>query len=166
MADVAAADNGDVEGAGEKKAGLARFKKLGLFIGLPVLVLLLALGGAYMLGVFSPADEAPSAQAPREAVFYNVPAMTVNLSSTERRAHYLKIEIALELASRETANQINPLLPRVMDAFQTYLRELRTSDLEGSAAIYRLKEELLRRVNDAIYPAQVERVLFKEILVQ
>jgi flagellar FliL protein len=53
-----------------------------------------------------------------------------------------------------------------VDAFQVYLRELRKSDLEGSAGIYRLKEELQRRVNVAIYPAQVESILFKEILVQ
>ena len=43
--------------------------------------------------------------------------------------------------------QITPIMPRVMDAFQTYLRELRPSDLDGSAGLYRLKEELTRRVN-------------------
>ena len=43
--------------------------------------------------------------------------------------------------------QITPVMPRVMDAFQTYLRELRPSDLDGSAGLYRLKEELTRRVN-------------------
>ena len=50
--------------------------------------------------------------------------------------------------------------------FQVYTRELRPSDLEGSAGVYRLKEELLRRINVAIYPSKVEAVLFKEILIQ
>ena len=45
-------------------------------------------------------------------------------------------------------------------------RELRKSDLEGSAGIYRLKEELRRRINVAIFPAQVDAILFKELLVQ
>ena len=62
--------------------------------------------------------------------------------------------------------QIQPIMPRVMDAFQTYLRELRPSDLDGSAGLYRLKEELTRRVNVAISPARSTRVLFKEIVVQ
>jgi flagellar FliL protein len=53
-----------------------------------------------------------------------------------------------------------------MDAFQTYLRELRASDLEGSAGLYRLKEELTRRVNAAIAPHRIVAVLFKEIVVQ
>ncbi len=61
---------------------------------------------------------------------------------------------------------IEPRMPRVLDAFQVYLRELRPSDLEGSAGLYRLKEELLRRVNLAVYPASVDNILFKEILVQ
>ena len=44
--------------------------------------------------------------------------------------------------------------------------ELRASDLSGSAGMFRLKEELTRRVNAAIQPAQVNAVLFKEIIVQ
>jgi flagellar FliL protein len=53
-----------------------------------------------------------------------------------------------------------------MDVFQTYVRELRPADLAGSSGIFRLKEELTRRVNAAIAPSQVNAVLFKEILVQ
>ena len=58
------------------------------------------------------------------------------------------------------------MMPRVIDAFQTYLRELRPTDLDGSAGLYRLKEELTRRVNVAVAPSQVNAVLFKEIVVQ
>jgi len=57
-------------------------------------------------------------------------------------------------------------LPRVTDIFQTYLRELRPSDLNGSAGLFRLKEELTRRVNAAVAPVKVSAVLFKEIVVQ
>ncbi len=58
------------------------------------------------------------------------------------------------------------MMPRVMDTFQTYLRELRPSDLDGSAGLYRLKEELTRRVNATITPNRVNALLFKEIVVQ
>jgi flagellar FliL protein len=50
--------------------------------------------------------------------------------------------------------------------FQVYLRELRTTDLNGSVGMFRLKEELTRRVNAAISPHHVNAVLFKEILIQ
>ena len=61
---------------------------------------------------------------------------------------------------------IKPSMPRVTDIFQTYLRELRPTDLNGSAGLFRLKEELTRRVNYAVAPNQVSAVLFKEIVVQ
>jgi flagellar FliL protein len=57
-------------------------------------------------------------------------------------------------------------MPRVSDVFQTYLRELRAGDLSGSAGLFRLKEELTRRVNVAVAPQQVSAVLFKEIMIQ
>jgi len=79
---------------------------------------------------------------------------------------FMKLTVALEVADEAMMVEIQPRLAKVIDAFQVYLRELRKSDLEGSAGIYRLKEELLRRVNVAIYPSRVESVLFKEILVQ
>ena len=72
----------------------------------------------------------------------------------------------LEVAFAKAADEVKPLLPRVEDAFQVFMRELRPSDLEGSAGMFRLKEELLRRVNMTVYPAKVDAVLFKELLVQ
>jgi flagellar FliL protein len=57
-------------------------------------------------------------------------------------------------------------MPRIIDNFQVYLRELRLDDLRGSAGIYRLREELLMRVNTAAQPVHVKDVLFREMLVQ
>ena len=70
------------------------------------------------------------------------------------------------MADESVMKAIQPRMAKVVDAFQVYLRELRKSDLEGSAGIYRLKEELRRRINVAIFPAQVDAILFKELLVQ
>ena len=72
----------------------------------------------------------------------------------------------LELPDQKMIEQIQPIMPRVMDAFQTYLRELRPSDLDGSAGLYRLKEELTRRINASTSPSRINAVLFKEIVVQ
>ena len=70
------------------------------------------------------------------------------------------------MQSAGDADRIDGVLPRIVDNFQIYLRELRVDDLDGSAGMYRLREELLRRVNLAARPVQVEDVLFKEMLVQ
>lgn len=102
------------------------------------------------------------------AAFLDVPDITVNLAQTpgQERQAFLRLKLALELADPKLVAQIQPLMPRLLDTFQVYLRELRSTDLEGSAGVYRLKEELVRRTNIAIHPAKVEAILFKDVLVQ
>jgi len=166
---VAAGDDGEDGAAGA--AGGGKKKKLLLFGGLGLVVLLAAGGAAYYFMTDSslPMPEQVEGEAPKEVqkpvVFFDLPEMTVNLA-TEGRTTYLKVRIALEVENRAMIAQIEPYLPRILDAFQIYLRELRPADLEGSAGLFRLKEELLRRINVSVYPAKVEGVLFKEILVQ
>jgi flagellar FliL protein len=79
---------------------------------------------------------------------------------------FLKLAVSLELEGEEAKSAIEPVLPRVTDQFQSYLRELRVDDVRGSAGIMRLKEELLRRVNLAVAPTPVHDVLIKEMIVQ
>ncbi len=103
----------------------------------------------------------------KPSIFVDLPDVLVNLANTGGdRTQYLKVKIVLELPSANEVQQIQPLMPRVLDAFQTYLRELRATDLDGSAGLYRLKEELTRRVNAAVAPNRITAVLFKEIVVQ
>jgi flagellar FliL protein len=105
--------------------------------------------------------------APKPPSFIDVPEILVNLAGQPgERVQYLKAKIVLEVKDALQVDQIKPTLPRVSDMFQTYLRELRASDLNGSVGMFRLKEELTKRVNAAIAPGQVSAVLFKEILVQ
>jgi flagellar FliL protein len=72
----------------------------------------------------------------------------------------------LAVKEEKQAEAVKPSLPRVADIFQTYLRELRPSDLNGSAGLFRLREELTKRVNLAVAPSEISAVLFKEIVVQ
>ena len=83
-----------------------------------------------------------------------------------QKSSFLKIRISLELEKESDIPLIKALMPRVIDNFQVYLREIRLEDLNGSAGIYRLREELLRRISAASAPAKIKDVLFKEMLVQ
>lgn len=157
------AEGAEGEAAGGKK-------KLFIMIGAGV-ALLLVLGGAgaFFMGAFSAKpkpEDAAHHEAAKAVMYVDLPDMTVNLSAVDGRATYLKVKVSLEVSDKATVEKITPVLPRVLDAFQIYLRELRTSDLDGSAGLYRVKEELQRRINSAIAPAHVDAVLFKEILVQ
>jgi flagellar FliL protein len=124
-------------------------------------------GGAYFYFFSGPAHEKSAHAAVKPALFVDLPDVLVNLSNpASERTQYLKVKIVLEVPDPEVVTQIQPLMPRVLDAFQTYLRELRPTDLDGSAGLYRLKEELTRRVNAAVSPNRITAVLFKEIVVQ
>jgi flagellar FliL protein len=131
-------------------------------------ILLIGGGGAGAYYFFGGAGHAkPAHVAAKPAIFVDLPDVLVNLSSAGTdRTQYLKVKIVLEVPDPKVVEEIQPLMPRVMDAFQTYLRELRPTDLDGSAGLYRLKEELTRRVNAAVAPNRITAVLFKEIVVQ
>lgn len=165
MANVADADELDGEAPAK---GPGRLRKI-LLIAVPLLALGAAGGGAaWYFGLLggAPATEQAAEAPPEPAFFYQLPEMTVNLASTGARPQFLKLKVALETRDKNTLQVIPPVEPRVLDTFQLYLREMRSTDLEGSAGLYRLKEELLRRVNLAIHPGKVDRVLFNEIIVQ
>ena len=98
--------------------------------------------------------------------FLEIPTMIVNLNTENGTPRYLRLTVQLEFESPEDMHAVEAVMPRVVDQFQTYLRELRVRDLRGSAGIYRLQMELLWRVNQAAAPIEVKDVLFQEILIQ
>ena len=137
-------------------------------IGVLSLVVVAGAGaGAYFGGLFDGLfGDDVSIYQPVDVVFYDLPEMVVNLDSGTKKPAYLKIHLSLELDEGADIETLQRLLPRVVDHFQVFLRELRVDDLSGSAGIYRIKEELLRRVSVAVYPVEVRNVLFKEMLIQ
>lgn len=158
------ADEAAPEEEKKPKSGLP-LKKI-IIAGVGVVVLGGGGFGAYQfMGEKHETHEAAPVAKP--TVFFDLPEVLVNLSNNgSDRIQYLKVKVVLELPDQLLVQQITPIMPRVLDTFQTYLRELRPSDLDGSSGLYRLKEELTRRVNAAIAPNKVSAVLFKEIVVQ
>jgi flagellar FliL protein len=174
------AEGAEGEAAPKKKKGLLGLlsfsRKTLMFVVAPAVLGVVVLGAGAYFFLFSgeepkPAEGQHGAQAQAAPVehptFVDVPEILVNLASTGDKPSYLKLSVSLELKGGEEASKaLEPVLPRVVDQFQTYLRELRVEDLSGSAAMFRLKEELLRRVNMAVEPVEIKDVLFKEMIVQ
>ncbi len=162
------ADNDQAEGVAETPEAVAPRGKLKLIIA-AVAVLAIVGGGATWFFFLRHHGEDTHAEAPppKPPSYVEVPDMLVNLVGLPgERVQYLKVKIVLEVKEEKQIEAIKPTLPRITDIFQTYLRELRASDLNGSAGLFRLKEELTRRVNAAVSPSQVDAVLFKEIVIQ
>jgi flagellar FliL protein len=160
----------DVELEARPKTGGMSGKKVTLFVVLPLLLLGGVAGGLYASGMLDKllgeADASTQAAAPKQTVFYDMPTLLVNLNSDGRQSSFLKLTVSLELNSKQDRKVMETMQPRIVDNFQVYLRELRIEDLQGSAGLQRLREELLLRVNTAVEDATVEDVLFKQMLVQ
>lgn len=153
------------EAQGKKKLGV---KKLALFAGLPVLILVLG-GVAALLLLGGDAEhgdgETRQAQAPETVLFYEMPEIRVNITSGDGRPSILSLNLTLEVSDQAVVRELESKLPRVIDQFQGFLREMRIEDLSGSAGSERLRRELLRRVNLAIAPYQINAVLIEEFLI-
>lgn len=162
-----------------ESSGKGGKKKL-IIIAVVLLLVVGGVAGAFFTGLLEPViaalggggeetateEQAPAAPVAGTGVFFDVPELLVNLNTRGRKARHLKIRMALELGSASDQAILENVMPRVIDNFQVYLRELRIEDLQGSAGVYRLREELLRRVSAAAAPAQINDVLFREMLVQ
>ncbi len=167
--------DGEDDESTEKKGG----KKLIIIIAAVVLLLVGGIAAAYFMGFLDPVvemvtggggetleEEEEDPEAPKQTVFYDLQEMLVNFNSSSGKSRFLKIRVTLELESQIAIKKIEKIMPRVVDSFQGYLRELRVGDLNGSAGLYRLREELLIRASAAAAPVKINDVLFKEILIQ
>jgi flagellar protein FliL len=184
-------EDGDEEG---NKGGGLDARKIVLFIVVPAFILIGASAGLYFTGMLDGflgggegteeqhADAKDDSRGSKKgksgghgsdkrsvnvsSYFLEIPNMIVNLSSPDGQQRYLRLTVQLELESQSDLEAVEAVMPRVVDQFQTYLRELRVKDLRGSQGLYRLQIELLSRVNAASYPVEVKDVLFQEILIQ
>ncbi len=171
MTDVAATDEEALEEELPVVKKKFNGKKLVFFVVLPLLLLGSAGTGAFMLGAFDfilgGGEEQDVALSPEPAGHYvKIEDLLVNLSSRGRKTAFLKIGISLELERERDEARIFAVMPRLVDYFQVYLRELRVEDLQGAEGMLRLREELLARANAATQPVAVKDVLFRELLIQ
>jgi flagellar FliL protein len=102
----------------------------------------------------------------KEAKFVDVPTISVNLRSPDGSARFLKLHLMLVPGPKTTDTALKDKLPVVLDAYQPFLRELRPEDLGGSAAVFRLKEELMVRATRVLGPGMVKEVLIQDLIQQ
>lgn len=179
-----AAAEGEDGAEGEEGEGTPKKRSKKKLIILIVILLVVGLGGAaaaiLMTGEKAPAEGEAGAEAtdahggehagdPKkvgDGIYVDLPEMLVNLNADARRSTFLKLTVSVEVATREDATRMDVLAPKVIDTFQLYLRNLRVEDLQGSAGTFRMREELLRRINAVAKPVTVKNILIKEMLVQ
>lgn len=136
-----------------------------VIVGAAAAVLLLGGGGAAYMMMGSDESARKSAGAGPET-FVDIPPMTVNLRSTDGTPRFLRVHLTLVPSAAGWQEEITQKLPLIIDSYQPFLRELRPEDLAGSAAAFRLKEEMLIRANGEVGEGSVADVLIQDLVQQ
>ena len=135
-------------------------------------------GGAAAAGEHGAAEGAVAAGEPGDVghplecqaddpCYYAMPKLIVNLAGAEgQRTAYMELELTLESSTSATFKSVPELMPRLKDQLNSFLRELRVEDLNGSTGTYRLRRELLNRFNTVMDPKKVDAVLIESMLIQ
>ncbi len=179
----------------ENNAPVVSSKKKIILILIPIIILLLGVAGLYFSGLLDGitgkkqetteevvteeeiSDEATeekteegevatSPETEAKEVYFDLPDILVNLNSKGNKQVYLKVLITLAIPDAETSTKVENYMPRILDSFQVYLRELTVNEIQASSGMYRLKEELVERINRVIAPSRINDVLFREMLIQ
>lgn len=79
-------------------------------------------------------------------------------------ARHLKFTASLEVESDHEA-EVNDLMPRIQDVLNGYLRAVDPVELENSAALVRLRAQLLRRIQMVCGEGRVRDILVTEFVL-
>ena len=146
--------------------------KFPLILGL---VLALAGGGGGFFAVYSgmllsgdsgPAEEKAKAEPVGvlpDVAFVPIDPMVVSVGSAASNQH-LRFRAQLEVFS-QYRQDVEMLIPRVVDVLNGYLRALETADLEAPSALVRLRAQMLRRVQIVTGQGRVKDLLIMEFVL-
>lgn len=183
------ADGEEAEG-GKKKPGIM---KLALFIGLPVLILVLGGAAAFLLlsGGGDDADQHAEAGEHGEVTgehggggshaggsganltVATLPDLIVSITDANGRNSLLTLQLSFETPDadllhdlvEEDGETLTADGRRLVDLYMGFLRELRPDDLSGSAGYQRIRMELLRRAELVLGEERVSAVLITNVLI-
>ncbi len=124
--------------------------------------------GGHGGGAEGPADPSLGkiSEGPDGETFFTLPDLVTNIQSSDGRPVHLKLKLTLEMQDPAVAEHLQAEMPRMNDMFQSFLREVRPEEMNGSAGTFQLRAEILRRVNLIAAPGKVDAVLIEEMLVQ
>ncbi len=137
-----------------------------LMIGAAIIALIGG-GGLIYSKFYSDSAQPTQSVYDKKTLFVPMDDITVNLKQgVENNTSWLKVRVTLEVIGKTNHDMVTKMMPKIMDIFQTYLKELRKNDLDGSFGIYKIKDEMMLRINSILYPAKIEAILFQDFMMQ
>lgn len=153
----------------ESQALATKRKRIRIIAAAVVLLLLIAGALGYYFLVMQKGDakeKAAEDKAAEAAIYVPAPEMIVNLRTPDGQSAFLKINFAIAAHDEAAGEMLKERMPEIRDALQPFLRELRPEDLAGSAGVFRIKEEMTRRVKDRVGADKIDDILIQDMIQQ
>jgi flagellar basal body-associated protein FliL len=169
----------------EKVAEAPKKSKMGLIIGI-IIALVTLVGGSVAGAVLGPrllggqdnsheppakagkaaegGHEAPAT--PEKIVSVDIPPLVVDIRDAEGRIHHLKVGLAAELGDGITVEDFKLYTPRGREACLSYLRSLSLEDVSDPARYASIKDEISKRVTEAVGAERIHRILLIDFVLQ
>lgn len=149
-------------------------KKFLLALGVLVLA---GLSAADLLGVFDDVDlggwgdrnldhVVASFEDGHEDLYRRMPSLLANISNASGEGYLLKLDLNLYLASKADVPSLDRAMPKLLDGFNLYLRQMSVGDIQGEAGLRVIKTNLDAILNDIVRPRASAEFLFLGINVQ
>ncbi len=98
-------------------------------------------------------------------VTHQLPQIKADLKTGRCSSPLIRTTMVIQLNSTDLPRlQASEL--RVVDNIRTYLRDQERQDVVGKSGTDKLRTDLTQIINNAIQPAKIQSILFKEFIVQ
>ena len=95
--------------------------------------------------------------------FVPMEPLTISMPPSSSYKH-LRFRGELEVAEKYVS-EVETVLPRIVDVLNSYLRAVEISDIEETAALTRLRSQMLRRVQIVTGPGRINDLLIMEFVL-
>lgn len=99
-------------------------------------------------------------------VTYDIPSVVVDLRDGDNRIRHLKIGLTAELGEHAPMEEFKMFVPRGREAAITYLRSLSFEEVSDAQHFQEIKDELAKRVTEAMGEEHVHRMVLTDFVVQ
>ena len=100
------------------------------------------------------------------AYFLTIPMQQIQLTESISPLRTLEVQIAFALKFASDKEQIESKLPFIQDILISYLRTMTLNELQETGRLFYIKEAILERMNNLLFPVQIQDVLFQKIVVK
>jgi len=154
------ADNENVEKT-EGKAGGGKKKLIFLLLG-AVIVIGGAVGALFAFGVIGDKGEK---EAPVEEIEKPGPKVEFEVFKVNIEDKYLIAQFSIEVADEKVAKNVEEHRDKIIDKINILLSSKSETQLKSLKGKEKLKQEILRRLNEILGPSAVKNIYFKQFLI-